>query len=356
MRILYVNSTRRWGGVKTWCLRSAVGLSALGHEIMVAGRRGDPFLDACRDAGLPVLPVAFGASWSPATFLFFWRHLRRHGIQLVVCNTGRDLSTAGLAARVARVPVIHRVGAGADFRDTWVRRRTHQAIVSRVLAPAEVVRSELLARFPWIRPEQVLVSWNAAEAQPPGGQGQPNRIVCLARLCPGKGLESLLFAAAILRDRGLDFQLDLAGDGSLEAKLRVEVQALGLEDRVRFPGFVRPSAGILSLAAIGVLPSLREGFPNTLVEYWAAGLAVASSDLPGVREALGEGAPALLFPPGQAQEMAEALERLLTDEPLRVDLAARGLTQVREHFSVAQEARRLEALYAACLVAPRQAG
>ena len=356
MKILYVNSTRRWGGVKTWCLRSAVGLSALGHEIVVAGRRGDPFLDACRDAGLPVLAVAFGASWSPATFLFFWRHLRRLGTQLVVCNTGRDLSTAGLAARVAGVPVIHRVGAGSDFRDTWARRRTHRAIVQWVLAPAEVVRCELLARFPWIRRSQVLVSWNAADALPQGGGGLANRIVCLARLCPGKGLESLLFAAAILRDRGLDFQLDLAGEGSLEAKLRVEVQCLGLEERVRFPGFVRPSAGILSLAGIGVLPSLREGFPNTLIEYWAAGLAVAASDLPGVREAVGERGTALLFPPGQAQEMAAALERLLTDEPLREDLAARGLAQAREHFSAAQEARRLEALYAACLALPRQAG
>jgi glycosyltransferase involved in cell wall biosynthesis len=352
MRILYVNSTHRWGGVKTWCLRSACGLAARGHQVTVAGRRDDPFLTACREAGLPVLPYAFGASWSPAAFLHFWRLIHRERIELVVCNTGRDLSTAGLAARAAGLPVVHRVGAGADFRDTWARRATHRLVVSRVLVPAGVVRSEMLGRFAWIRPEQALVSWNAAEASPAVvGSGQPDRIVCLARLSHGKGLETLLAAAARLREHGLDFQLDLVGEGPLEGTLHEIVRTLDLDDHVRLPGFLRPASGVLALATVAVLPSLREGFPNTLVEYWAAGLAVVASDLPGVREALGDEEAAMLVPPGDAQALAEALGRLLVDEELRNSLAERGLRRARSCFGCAQEAERLERLYLDCIAA-----
>jgi glycosyltransferase involved in cell wall biosynthesis len=346
VRILYVNSTRRWGGVKTWSLRSALGLQRRGHELWVAGRMGDPFLDACRDADLSVLPMAFGMSWSPVLIGRFLAVLSRLKIQLTVCNTGRDLSTAGAASRLAGVPVVHRVGSGVDFRDTWTRRHVHQWLRPHLLAPARGVKRELLANFPWLRPEEVSVSWNAAESS--GSRlpsGPAERLVCLSRLASGKGLEDLLQALAILRDQGRGLQLDMVGAGPLEAELLAQTRRLGLEESVRYPGFIRPAASVLSLAGIGVLPSHREGFPNTLLEYWAAGLAVVASDLPGVREALDGQEAALLVPPGDPQALAHALGRLMDDDELRQRLALAGQARARGVFSPAGEAERLESVY-----------
>lgn len=358
MNLLFVNSTRRWGGVKSWTLRCAASLSARGHQVIVAGRRGDPFLDACRDAGLDVRAVPFGLSWSLSAIARFVGIIRRGEVQVVVCNTGRDLSTAGAAARLCGVPVVHRVGNGSDFRDTWVRRRVHAALVTRVLAPAQVVAEELTRNFPWIRPEDVAVSWNAAAPLPArGGAGQADRIACLSRLARGKGLEALLEAAGRLRRAGRSFQLDMVGEGPLEAELREQADRLGLGGCVRFPGFLRPDSGVLSLAAIGVLPSLREGFPNTLVEYWAAGLAVVASDLPGVREALDGTDAAVLVPPGDAEALAEALAELLADEAARGRLAGLGRRRADQCFTPATEGARLEAILAAAVAqgsAPRR--
>ena len=346
MNILLVNSTRRWGGVKSWSLRCAQQLAARGHDVCVAGRKGDPFLAACGEAGLPILPCAFGASWSPLLILRFARYIRRTGVEVVVCNTGRDLSTAGAAARLCGVPVVHRVGSATDFRDTWIRRGVHRWLVARILVPAHGMRQELLARFAWILPEQVAVSWNAAEApRGPVDSGQAARLVCLGRLAGGKGLETLLVAFQRLRQSGHAAQLDLVGEGPLEGWLRDRVCELGLEDSVRLPGFIRPASDALRLARIGILPSLHEGFPNTLIEYWAAGLAVVASDLPGVREAMGETPAALVVPPGDSAALEQAMLALLEDGERCAALAHHGLQRARTVFGVEEEARRLEEVF-----------
>jgi glycosyltransferase involved in cell wall biosynthesis len=355
VRLLYVNSTRRWGGVKSWSLRSARQLAARGHEVVVAGRRGDPFLDACREADLEVWPLSFGPSWSPRLILRFVRLIRRRSIQLTVCNTGRDLSTAGAASRLCGVPVVHRVGSGTDFRDTLARRWTHQAIVSRVLAPAATMARELTERFAWIQPGQVCVSWNAVESPLRNRlPGQPGRLVCLGRLAAGKGLESLLSAVAILHGQGHELQLDLVGEGPIEAELRRRAIELGIGDHVRFTGFIRPVSHVLALASIGILASRSEGFPNVLLDYWSAGLAVVSSDLPGVREAMGESGAARLVPVDDVEALARVLGHLLRDDGEREGLSAAGLDQVRLHFNVEREAGRLERIFAALISPPSQ--
>lgn len=345
MNILFVNSTRRWGGVKSWTLRAAAGLQARGHQVWVAGRRGDPFLDACRDVDLAVLPVAFGMSWSPLRIAGFHRFMRKHRVELVVANTGRDLSTAGVAARWAGLPLVHRVGSGSDFRDTTIRRRVHAWLRPRLLAPAQVVKDELLERFGWLGRGDVDVSWNAAEPVRTPSSGSLDRLVCLSRLAPGKGLEDLLEALALLKGEGMVVQADLVGSGPLEASLVDQVRRLGLEDQVRFPGFLRPASGVLSLAGMGVLPSHAEGFPNTLLEYWAAGLAVVASDLPGVREALGTSHAARLVPPGDPAAWAKAIGALVTDPGSARGMAAEGRARAEREFHPRREAERLERLF-----------
>lgn len=347
MNLLFVNSTRRWGGVKTWTLRAARGLRARGHGVLVAGREGDPFLDACREAGLEALGLPFGASWSPLLIARFWRLIGRRGIDLVVCNTGRDLSTAGAAARLRGRPVVHRVGMVRDFRDTLSRRTAQRVLQARFLVPAEHMARGLSERFAWIAPADVLVSANAcrslaARAEP--GR-EPATVLCLARLHPGKGQRDLLRAAARLSGEGLEFTVRLAGAGEDEQPLRALAVSLGLADRVVFAGFVADVEKELAGAQIGVLASHDEGFPNQLIEGLGAGLAMVATDLPAVREALGGEAAARLVPAGDAGALADALGALLRDPAARTRLGEAGRRRAEAAFSPRAEAERLEGLF-----------
>ena len=57
MNILFILANVEWGGVKTWALDTAIVLSRRGHRCMMAGRRGNAWVQACHDAGLPTRGV-----------------------------------------------------------------------------------------------------------------------------------------------------------------------------------------------------------------------------------------------------------------------------------------------------------
>lgn len=97
---------------------------------------------------------------------------------------------------------------------------------------------------------------------------------------------------------------------------------LRLGDSVRFLGGVEDVTGLLRAADLCVHSSRTEGCPNGVLEAMAAGLPVAGSDIPGVREAVGpEGLP-FLAPPGDADALADRIGRLLSHDSLRASLGA----------------------------------
>ncbi len=346
MRLLLVNSTHRWGGVKTWTLRAGRSLAARGHHVVVAGRRGDLFCRACREAGLPAAEYGFGASWSPLAIAYFRRLIRREGIQLAVCNVGRDLSTAGAAARSLGLPVIHRVGSIFDFRDTFVRRLVHRRIVSGMLVPARWMVDELARRFSWIGPAEIRASHHGAELLARQRRtGRPPVILTLGRLDPDKGQRELLKACAKLLGRGLDFRLVISGTGSDESHLRTLAKDCGLAERTEFTGFRLDVRPLLRSADLGVLYSTHEAISNVVVEFLCAGLAVVASDLPSLRE-VDAGSGCITFAPsGDPEALAEALGGLLEDPPLRERQSRLAVREASRRFTIEAEAERLECIF-----------
>ncbi len=134
--------------------------------------------------------------------------------------------------------------------------------------------------------------------------------------------------------------LALAGrDDGDRAPVEAFVRDLGLDGSVRFAGDVDDVAGFLSAADAGVLSSRAEGCPNALLECMAAGLAVAGTDVAGVREAVGDDGAQLLAPAGDAEALGAALVRLAREPELRQELGSRNRVRVQAHFG---EARMLE--------------
>jgi Glycosyl transferases group 1 len=110
---------------------------------------------------------------------------------------------------------------------------------------------------------------------------------------------------------------------------------LGVAETVRFPGEVDDVAGLLGAADAGVLASTpAEGCPNAVLECMAAGLAVAATDVPGVREALGEEGTRFLAPRGDAAALGAILGRLAQDRQLRIERGERNRRRILEHFGV----------------------
>ena len=175
----------------------------------------------------------------------------------------------------------------------------------------------------------------------------PVRICSIARFAPPKDHRTLLAALAALRSQ--PWELDLVGDGPLEAEMRHLVSALGLAGRVRFLGYVADPAPVLAGAQLFVLSSRSEAFPRSVLEALRAGLPVVASAVGGIGEAVTEGANGLLVPAGNPEPLAAALQRLLADAPLRESMGAAARAVYERRFRLEYMVDSTAAIYATLL-------
>ncbi|MEQ8717461.1 MAG: glycosyltransferase [Acidimicrobiales bacterium] len=163
-------------------------------------------------------------------------------------------------------------------------------------------------------------------------------IAAVGRCVPQKNLSRLIDAFSIAGSAEPDLRLVVVGGGRQEAALRRQIANLGLAEAVHVTGIVPRDTvyGILRTADAAVVPSLWEGFCNAAVEAMAAGLPLAASDLPVLREVLGD-VPSY-FDPTDVEALASALVSLRrrTDD----SGARRGVLRATEGLSLDAAARR----------------
>jgi glycosyltransferase involved in cell wall biosynthesis len=169
----------------------------------------------------------------------------------------------------------------------------------------------------------------------------PVRLLSVGRLVPKKGYNVLLAALNQL-PRDLAWRLIHIGGGPLKSDLQRAAQRFGLSDRIEWRG-AQPQERVLGAyheADLFVLASRvapdgdRDGLPNVLMEAQSQGLAVISSQLPGVGELIKDRGNGLLVPPGDAGALATALEQLIRDPDLRRTLGNTGQARVRHEFDM----------------------
>jgi glycosyltransferase involved in cell wall biosynthesis len=145
-----------------------------------------------------------------------------------------------------------------------------------------------------------------------------------------KNHEMLLTAFAIASRDGLPADVSLVctgAPGPRRDELAASARAMGLADRVSFPGFLDRDEldRLIAGAAAMVFPSLYEGFGLPVVEAMSRGAPVACSDATSLPEVAGNAA--LLFDPRKPEELARAMTRLIGDAALRERLSAAGPIQ-----------------------------
>lgn len=150
----------------------------------------------------------------------------------------------------------------------------------------------------------------------------------VGRLTADKGVDVLARARAMLASRGIRHQLLVIGgaDGADRA------QELDLGDDVVFTGRVPDPERYYRLMDVLCLPTLREGFPNVVLEAAASRVPTVTTDATGAVDSVVDGTTGLISKAGSADSLADALQSVIVDAGLRERLAGNALSHVREHF------------------------
>ena len=360
-RVLYVHHVGRIAGAERSLLLLFRHLDRARVTPLLATPAPSPFAEAARALDVEVLPVAFAplrrvggvlrAAWS------LRRAVRARGVALLHANGPRTNVPAGIAGRLAGVPVVWHARnlIWGGMRDI---DRTLAPLATRIVCNSDAIR----ARFRGdARALTIMNAIDAAEFHPEvmpaalrAELGRPAGTLLVGivgRIGLGKGHEHFVDAALRLVADGVDAQFVIVGDtASPEDATRVEalrrrIKDAGGDDRIHFVGHRDDVPAVMRALDVLVLASDAEPCGRVLFEAAACGIAIVATNTGGTPEIVRDGREALLVPPRDPGVLATAVRRLLQDVSLRVRLGAGGATRARDAFDVRKHVDRMTALY-----------
>ncbi|MEN6591749.1 MAG: glycosyltransferase family 4 protein [Methanobacterium sp.] len=165
-----------------------------------------------------------------------------------------------------------------------------------------------------------------------------------------KGLEYLLEALKIVKNKIPDVKLIVGGKGVLLDYYQEMAVSLGLKDNVEFAGFIPDEeiADYYSQASVFVLPSissLQEGFGIVALEALACQTPVVTTDIVGVAQDLKQVQGGIVTPPQDTQKLADAITQILSDVEMQREMGQRGRKLVEEKYTWKGVASNMEKVY-----------
>jgi hypothetical protein len=198
-------------------------------------------------------------------------------------------------------------------------------------------------------------------------QNQPWRLAFAARIVPIKGLLVLLDALAIIRNRGVQFTLDVMGHDDetpdYADRCRQRCTELKLDDLVTFRGN-QDLREVLADYDLLVLPSYNEAMPLVVLEAMAVGLPVIGTRVGGMAQIVesplnrlgGDDRCGVLVRPGDPEALAGALHMVLTDNRIYQHLRSNARSRVLGHFRLEQAMFAYNNIYYALMAKTDEAG
>jgi glycosyltransferase involved in cell wall biosynthesis len=321
------------------------------------------YIEEFEAAGIPTRPLEFRFPKCPVKWvqILYWgkrlwkvaSQLRRARVRVLLPYTTYPNVVAGLAYRLGgvrlciwgerhagceRAPFVERIAA-RQYRQFVANSTAGVEFLSREMgvSPARISFIPNGVEEPNVNPH---IDWRAKLDL------KPNQllVVKVANITQFKDHPTLLRGWKIVQNSWTGPErpvLALAGycSEAYEECQQIVVEG-GMESTVRFLGSISEVPELIQACDIAVFSSRNEGMPNGVLECMAAGKAIVSSDLPGVRDAMGPLGAKVLVPPGDAEGFGRILLTLLNDRKKRDALGEANRMRIREDLSVERMVER----------------
>jgi glycosyltransferase involved in cell wall biosynthesis len=264
------------------------------------------------------------------------------------------------AAPLAKGLQVPAVVETAHIREAWRRGlkacywldRYYYRSVDRIIAVSHAVK-QYLVTVKKLKPEKITVIHNGVDLSrfSPNTlevpvHGAPVRFAVIGRLEEQKGHTYFLSAIGMMekevRSRA---EFLVVGEGQLRGPLMSQAKALGIESEVRFFGFRRDIANIITGCDCVVLPSLFEGLPLVLLEAGALNKAVIATAVDRSPEVIEEGRTACVVPARAPLPLKAAMEKFINDRNLLVEFGRNAHKRVEACFNIKNQIKNTENFY-----------
>jgi glycosyltransferase involved in cell wall biosynthesis len=361
IRVLLLTDEMEVGGTQRQIVHIARSLDRTRFEPTVAYFRNRSFLaDELEKAGVPVVEIPKKGRLDLGFVRNLAAFLREGRFDVIHCFafTGELWGAVArrLVASTRRPVLITSVRNKYDWYSslqwrlkTWTAKESCR-VIANSSAGGEHARIAM-----GLAPGSVDVVYNGvadapeASLTPPDSRsGSMVTALFVGRLVEQKNVFVLLRAMKRLRDAGIAIRLRIAGDGPLREQCAQEIADANLVDSVEMLGQRSDTAALMASSDFVVLPSLREGLSNVILEAMIVGRPVIASAVGGSVELVQARQTGLLFPSDDDAALADAMRELIADAAMRGRLGEAGRKRAVERFTVAAMVRTMQDYYADC--------
>lgn len=365
INILYLIVSFRSGGTQRQLVELLKNLNKERYEPIVAcfEKQGN-FLKDIQKMDIPIVEIKHsGKLFKPQVIKVIFclsRLLKKEKISILHAFLSHPYVLGTLAAKIVGTPIVIMSERNVDIypkRRHWLAGHITQMLVNKIIVNAEAIKKYLMGQH-GTKDEKFSVIYNgvnldrfnlqidmAEKRKRLGLLSEFPTIGILASLSEKKDHHTFLKAVGLMVKKIPSMQALIIGEGPLREKLQNMARQLGVGKNVKFLGNREDIPGILALLDILVLSSVREGFPNAILEAMAAGKPVVATDVGGCRELVQHGKTGYLVPPKRPDLLLDAIEKMLVDKEKAIEMGAMGRNWVLGNHSSSKMAYETEKVY-----------
>lgn len=344
-KILFFNTTKSWGGGEKWHFDVSQALAARNYEVLVVTNRQSELFKRLSDTKVKLFEFQISniSFLNPLQLLHLTSFFKKEKPDIVIMNLPADLKVAGPAAHLARIKhIIYRRGSAIPISNTLINKFLFRRVVTQVIANSEETKRTILHKNMQLFPkDKIRVLYNGINVEDFDKRqfepvlthhGDEVIIGNAGRMVKQKAQDKLMAVAVLLKNKGINFKMVIAGDGKQKPYLLALRKKYNLEDSVIFTGFVDNIKDFLSTIDIFALPSLWEGFGYVLAEAMAASKPIVAFDISSNPELIADKKSGFLVRYPDLDEFAQKIELLIEDKQLRSKMGTEGRKIIEQKF------------------------
>ena len=348
VNILYVESSRSWGGQEYRTCLEINWLNAHGHQAWLVCNPGSQVHSKASELQTRLVTMPLRRRFDPLCSWRLWRFCRQNQVDLLKAYSSKDHWIC-LPLYFCGIP-LSRARCITDPIGSKGRAFVFKHGCSQIVADASVIKRHLVAEH-GVDPAKIEVIGSAVDLEkfkPPRDRAKFRReigvdddtalIGNVGMIRPDKGQLVLVEAAPLVLQKRPDVRFVIVGQGTGILKrginVRNAIDQAGLADRIIMAGYRWDTPDVYAACDMIVIASLRtEASPIVLREAFASGRPVIATKVGDIPEIIEHRKNGLLIEPGDTQALANAIMEFITDPNLAAYCAANGLRYATEHFS-----------------------